>query len=236
MKKLTKILFVLCLLFSFSGCSNAVEEETYDPEKAERQQAEYIACLNEELLNKISSNKKKVKDIPLSDITEKEKDYDFFAAKVSGKERYVVIDSQSEISKEIDKYFLRYSNEYYYSDDYRYRIYSTLKDNGAAAAMSDCNNKIYGKKKGIPYYAEEFSEFSYMTASDKYENKKELFYSDDEYNYYSLIYKSDDILLRFKSNGLKMKIKYALEQKYIIPDQLHFDDIFLSKEKKENTK
>lgn len=235
MKNIFKTLLVICLAFSFSGCTYE-EEEIYDPEKAKQQKAEYIACLNEELLNKISDNKKKVKDIPINDITKSEKDYEVFVAKVSGKERYVVIDSHSNISSEIDKYFLKYYDEYFYYNDNSYRVYSTLKDNGAASAISDCWTQVYGKTDGIPYYAEEFSSFGYYPISESNLEDKELIYSDDEYNYYSLLHKSDDLLLYFHLNGLKTTAKHALEQKYITPNQLHFDDMFLKKEKKESTK
>ena len=86
----------------------------------------------------------------------------------------------------------------------------------------------------IPYYDEEFSEIGYYPLSESNTENKELIYSDDEYNYYSLLHKSDDLVLYFHLNGLKMTAKHALEKKYITPDQLHFDDIFLKKEKKQN--
>lgn len=241
MKNIFKIFMVIGLAFSFSGCSNAVEEGIkYDPEKVERQKKELGACLTESFDDAISKNKKKVKDIPLSDITKEDVDISFYQGKVSGNDRYIIIDSKNYqdriITEEFDKYFLKYYKEFYFSPGSEFYVYAKLSNASARELISNCRDKVYGKINDIPYYAEEFSSFGYHSTSEMNVENKELIYSDDEYNYYSLLFKSDDLLLHFHINGLKMTAKHALEQKYITLDQLHFDDIFLKKEKKENTK
>lgn len=241
MKKSIKILFVLCLLFSFSGCSNVVEEQsTYDPEKAEQQRQELGVCLTESFADAISKNKKKVKDISLSDITKEGIDTSFYRGKVSGNDRYIIIDLKKHqditITKEFDKYFLKYYKEFYFSPGLELYVYAKFSNASVRELISNCSDQVYGKTDSIPYYAEEFSSFGFYPTADDNENIKDLIYSDDEYDYYSYLFKGDELLLYFPLNGLKTTVKNALEQKYITFGQLEKYDTMFIKEKKESIK
>lgn len=241
MKNIFKMLLVICLVFSFSGCSNAVEEGIkYDPEKAERQKKEFGACLTESFAVAISKNKKKVKDIPLSDIIKEDVDISFYQGKVSGNDRYIIIDLKSNqdriITEEFDKYFLKYYKEFYFSPGSEFYVYAKLSNASARELISNCSDQVYGKTDSIPYYAEEFSSFGFYPTAAGNENVKDLIYSDDEYDYYSYLFKGEELLLHFHLNGLKTTVKNALEQKYITFKQLEKYDTMFIKEKKESTK
>lgn len=60
----------------------------------------------------------------------------------------------------------------------------------------------------------------------------DFLYEDDDYKYYVKHANSNDVTIRFNTNGLTMKLKYALKNDYIKPKQLvNYSELVIRREK-----
>ena len=94
--------------------------------------------------------------------------------------------------------------------------------------------EYYNTKEDIRKIFEEGTDTIYHGIIDYSEvcaSALELIYEDDNYKYYFSCIKSDLVLINFTVSNKVMKLKYALSNNYIKPDQLQIYDNFIIKEK-----
>jgi len=129
-KKIFKILLVIGLVFSFSGCTYE-GEETYDSEKAEQQRLELAMCIDNKINEEVFKNKKKEKELKLNEITNNEAEVKFSHGKIFDKDNmYILVLSSNVYIKDINTYFSKKYSEFqhfYYGGDIN--VYAHTKDN-----------------------------------------------------------------------------------------------------------
>lgn len=97
-----------------------------------------------------------------------------------------------------------------------------------------CEYYIVPSKFDIEKFIERETDYVFYTlggfSTDK--DTDDFLYEDDDYKYYVKHANSNDVTIRFNTNGLTMKLKYALKNDYIKPKQLvNYSELIIRREK-----